>query len=310
MLMLVGRQRESLQQGKSSSVPVFVSPPHPFHLPINLLTSFLSSPFPRLRPLQRGEAIYDKGGLHTAVRRREQNRIVSENRAILQRIKSGKNTRSFYDHNVMARQEKERSRHIKNISKSYQREVRVKKAAARRRIMQSSMPTVFAPSGASMDSSGYGQIMDSSMKISLHTAKQIREDVATQRGLPLPDLMSRRPGDKGPAIGGMGGGSVVGVRRSVNQEESMQSKFTISHTGAPGGKGGEEGGGGLTGFGFENSFANMSLDGGGPGSEEGFADYDYGSAEGGEFKGRGYSAASGNRPGTTAQSARSQISKE
>ena len=111
----------------------------------------------RLRPLQRGEAIYNKGGLHTVVRKREQNRIADENRAILARIKNGKNTRSFYDHGRMGKEEKERLKYIKNISKSYQRDVRVQKAKARKQMMQSSIAqnTMFAPTSMG-GPAGYG----------------------------------------------------------------------------------------------------------------------------------------------------------
>jgi len=277
----------------------------------------------RLRPLQRGEAIYNKGGLHTVVRRREQNRIASENRAILQRIKNGKNTRSFYDRDVMGKEEKERLKYIKNISKSHQREMRVKKARARKAMMQSSMSTnaMFAPSGGMgstesggygynmAGSEGYGQILDSSMKVSLHTARQIREDVATQRGMPLPDLMSRRPGEAGAAV-------KRNKDRRNNQpdagKERRNEKFTMSHNGAiPMGEGGGVGGGSSTFDDLGMGFGSMSLEeGGGVMGGGDFGDYDYESAEGGRFEGRGYSAASQNRPTTTAQSTRSQVSKD
>ena len=260
----------------------------------------------RLRPLQRGEAIYNKGGLHTAVRKREQNRIANENRAILARIKNGKNTRSYYDHARMGKEEKERLKYIKNISKSYQRDVRVQKAQARRSMLQNSAslnaPSFDVGSRSYGGGEGYGQIMDSSMKVTLHTARQIREDVATKRGMPLPDLMSKRPGETKNNIGkGRGQGGVkVGAEKTG---------FTLQHSGAPGGGGYM----GLndpnsTDFGITAGFGSLTLAGGM--EMEGFGDYDYESAEGGRFEGRGYSRGTGDRPSTTAQSTRSQVSKE
>ena len=255
----------------------------------------------RLRPLQRGEAIYNKGGLHTAVRKREQNRIANENRAILARIKNGKNTRSYYDHARMGKEEKERLKYIKNISKSYQRDVRVQKAQARRSMLLNSA-SLSAPSfdvGSSYGGGeGYGQIMDGAMKVTLHTARQIREDVATQRGMPLPDLMSKRPGETGKNIG-----------RGKGQGKGGKDKtgFTLQHSGAPGG-GGYMGSPPSPNLNITPGFGSLSIDG--EGGMEGFGDYDYESAEGGRFEGRGYSRGTGDRPSTTAQSTRSQVSKE
>mmetsp|Transcript_10227 Transcript_10227/g.20388 ORF Transcript_10227/g.20388 Transcript_10227/m.20388 type:complete len:184 (-) Transcript_10227:6-557(-) len=79
------------------------------------------------KPKEKGEAIYNATPLHEVTRRKEQKRIQAENRSILARIRNGKNTKSFYDHKDMGRHEKERIKYIKNISKSYQREMRVKK---------------------------------------------------------------------------------------------------------------------------------------------------------------------------------------
>ncbi|GMI36117.1 hypothetical protein TrCOL_g3762 [Triparma columacea] len=260
----------------------------------------------RLRPLQRGEAIYNKGGLHTAVRKREQNRIANENRAILARIKNGKNTRSYYDHARMGKEEKERLKYIKNISKSYQRDVRVQKAQARRSMLQNSAslnaPSFDVGSRSYGGGEGYGQIMDGAMKVTLHTARQIREDVATKRGMPLPDLMSKRPGES-KNIGGRGKGQGVG------KVGSEKTGFTLQHSGAPGG-GGYMVSPPSPNLNITPGFGSLSLDGGLDGGMEGFGDYDYESAEGGRFEGRGYSRGTGDRPSTTAQSTRSQVSKE
>ncbi|GMH91239.1 hypothetical protein TL16_g12000 [Triparma laevis f. inornata] len=269
------------------------------------------------KPKARGEAIYNAPPLNAVTRRNEQSRIARENRAILARIRNGKNTKSHYDHGELGKEEKRRLRYIKNISKSYQRDIRVKKATARKNMMMASVPTMGGLNQGSIDSAGmgggYGSVLEGGMSLSLHTAKQIREDVATQRGMPLPDIISRRPGEthrpvmKMPQVGvpgkSVGGGSVA-----------SQSKFVLSHKGA--GATGNASIGSQGSFGFGQEFGNSLTDAGAgsPGPEFGEAgaafaggewgDYDYNSADGGNFPGRGYSAANSNRPNTTAQSGR------
>ncbi|GMH89141.1 hypothetical protein TrST_g3310 [Triparma strigata] len=264
------------------------------------------------KPKARGEAIYNAPPLNAVTRRNEQSRIAKENRAILARIRNGKNTKSHYDHGELGKEEKKRLRYIKNISKSYQREMRVKKSQARKQMMMANVPTING--GGSIDSSGmaggYGSVLEGGMSLSLHTAKQIREDVATQRGMPLPDIISRRPGETNRPVGKMPGKSMGLSQGSVES----QSKFILSHKGA--GATGNASIGSQGSFGFSQEFTNSLPDAGAgsPGPEFGEAgqafangewgDYDYNSADGGNFHGRGYSAANSNRPTTTAQSGR------
>ncbi len=217
------------------------------------------------RPLMKGEAIYGKGGLHEITRKREQKRIQRENRKILENIRSGNNTRSFYDRGVMAKEEREREKYVKNISKKYKREERVRRAEARREMMRASAPSLADMGGPEM-SEGYGQIMEPTMNLTLRTARQIRDDVATQRGLPLPDLMSRRPG-AGPAP--------KAKTQPFGQKKKAVGDFVMTHQGRSQGYEDDLGE-------MDDAFANMSM-----------------------FE-AGNRAESPQRPGTTAQSERSR----
>ena len=242
------------------------------------------------KPKQKGEAVFGMGGLNEVTRRKQHDKIASENREILTRIRGGKNTRSFYDHNVMGKDEVTRLKYIKNISKAHQRDTRVNKYNARKKMLAASMPanTMFTPGmPETTGGAGYGQVLDGSMNLSLHTAKQIREDVATKRGMPLPDIINRRPGEVREEKA-----STHIFKKSNGGGGGVTGKFVMTHTGAVGG----------------NPLAPLSQEESGfDGGEWGDMgnDYDYNSAEGGNFPGRGYSAASGNRPTTTAQSSRS-----
>ncbi|GMI29360.1 hypothetical protein TeGR_g14129, partial [Tetraparma gracilis] len=134
--------------------------------------------------------------------------------------------------------------------------------------------------------SGYGQVMDGAMNLTLHTAKQIREDVATQRGMPLPDIINRRPGEQAQPMAAKTMGSMNQRRAEPagGAGSPEKQKFVMTHTGVMG-----------------NPL------GGDDDDDSAWQSYDYNSADGGEFHGRGYSSA-GNRPGTTQQSQRSQQS--
>ena len=187
-------------------------------------------------------------------------------------------------------------------------------------MLQSSIPRL----SPSYDPSyGYGQALSSGQTITLHTAKQIREDVATQRGVPLPDLMSRRPGDD---AGGRAGAPQQRARMKQHHGNNNRNDLgRLQHRGhdgaAPGGGEGKFGA-----LSFSSSFASglpsdysgsfrenpydEEEEGGGGGG--GFNDYDYNTEDNGKFHDRGYSANGVNerRPGTTAQSGRSEWSKE
>ena len=151
---------------------------------------------------------------------------------------------------------------------------------------------------------GYSQVMDGAMNLTLHTAKQIRMDVANQRGMPLPDIISRRPGESNSPIKmqQMQGQQQQQQQQTTNHDaHNDPHQFILKHEGM----GGEGGGGGEKaeegGISFSPEFAG-SMDGGGAG----FGDYDYNSADGGDFHGRGYSRSDAERPSTTAQSQRTR----
>ena len=229
------------------------------------------------RPLMKGEAVYNKGGLHDVMRKKEQRRIALENKTILQKLRAGKETKSFYDHNTMARNEIERLKYIRNISKKYQRDLRAQKYNKRKKMLAERSPERDNSFEADQEGYGFSQIMDGAMNLSLHTAKQIRMDVANQRGMPLPDIISKRPGD------------VAAPRKIVKMpplQQQPQPGFVLKHEGQKAGD-------------------NVSFDFAGDANDDGgFADYDYNSAEGGEFHGRGYSASTNQRPTTTQESGR------
>ncbi|GMI54097.1 hypothetical protein ScalyP_jg7700 [Parmales sp. scaly parma] len=264
----------------------------------------------KTRPLMKGEAVHNKGGLHDVMRKKEQRRIADENRTIIQKLRAGAETKSFYDHNTMARAETQRIKYIKNISKKYNRDLRASKHQARKLLLSERLPEMNMTNGSGEGGEegggyGYSQVMDGAMNLTLHTAKQIRMDVANQRGMPLPDIISRRPGESN---------SPIKMQQMQGQQQQQQQQQTTNHDAHNDphqfilkheGMGGEGGGGGEKaeegGISFSPEFAG-SMDGGGAG----FGDYDYNSADGGDFHGRGYSRSDAERPSTTAQSQRTR----
>jgi hypothetical protein len=264
----------------------------------------------RSKPLQKGEAIYNLTGLNTVLRKTESLRIASENKQILQRIRNGNNTRSFYDHTVMGQEEKRRLAYKKNISKAHQRDVRVKKWELRKksRVSNASSATSVIGTGGfdtADDNTGYSQILSPqhANTLSLHTARQIQNDIATKRGMPLPDIISQRPADR---YGNANNNSSKNSNNTNNtnnnttrKKKNNTSKFIMSHNPLPSVYNPDTSLGGA-------SIGDTAL---GDTNEGEWNDYDYTSADNGEFSNRGYSSNSRNRP-YTQQSNRSTEEEE
>eukprot|EP00592_Proboscia_alata_P009841 CAMPEP_0194362464 /NCGR_PEP_ID=MMETSP0174-20130528/10209_1 /TAXON_ID=216777 /ORGANISM="Proboscia alata, Strain PI-D3" /LENGTH=246 /DNA_ID=CAMNT_0039135345 /DNA_START=331 /DNA_END=1071 /DNA_ORIENTATION=- len=139
------------------------------------------------KPLLKGEAVYIKKSLNEAARKNDLVRIAKENRQMKERTR-GKHVQSFYSRDELAKAEKERSKYVRNISKSHQRNTRLDRASSGNK--QSAGEQGPLNNFLNEKKKEFNLLITITQKdgrpLILKTARQVRQDVALQCGRPLP----------------------------------------------------------------------------------------------------------------------------